>query len=208
MKWKEFVYKVDKNIRGIYLKGIYHRHFSPGGKLIADRGCRLILKNGSMVEIGDVLKLNENCMIHNGRTTILRLDENAKFLAQNTSIYYGGDIIVFKDGILKIGNSFINSDCRIRCHQSITIGDGCAISHELTIMDSDAHALNGERHTAPVTIGNHVWIGTHVTILSGVTVGDGAVIAAGALVKENVPAGCLVAGVPAKAVKEKVDWEI
>ena len=75
-------------------------------------------------------------------------------------------------------------------------------------MDSDAHALNGSRNTNPVHIGNHVWIGTRVTILNGVTIGDGAVIAAGALVTQDVPAGCLAGGIPAKVIKENVEWEI
>lgn len=75
-------------------------------------------------------------------------------------------------------------------------------------MDSDAHELNGERNTKPIHIGNHVWIGTRVTILSGVNVGNGAVIAAGALVTKDVPAGALVGGIPAKIIKEKVEWQI
>ena len=53
-----------------------------------------------------------------------------------------------------------------------------------------------------------MWIGTRVTVLNGVRVGDGAVIAAGSLVTADVPAGSLVGGVPAKIIKENVDWKI
>ncbi|HHT25364.1 MAG TPA: acyltransferase [Clostridiaceae bacterium] len=121
---------------------------------------------------------------------------------------YGADIILFEGAELYLGcNSFINSDCKIRCHNKITIGDDCAISHDFTIMDSDAHKLNGKTSCGPIQIGNHVWIGTRVTILNGVQIGDGAVIAAGAVVTHDVPSKALAGGIPAKVIKEGVTWE-
>lgn len=63
------------------------------------------------------------------------MDKNAKLVTHgNASVFYGSDIIVFENATLEIGSSFINSDCKIRCHKNITIGDGCAISHDFTIM--------------------------------------------------------------------------
>jgi acetyltransferase-like isoleucine patch superfamily enzyme len=61
--------------------------------------------------------------------------------------------------------------------------------------------------TKPVHIGNHVWIGMNVMILKGVTIGDGAIIAAGSVVNRDVPERCLAGGVPAKVIKENVQWE-
>ncbi len=53
----------------------------------------------------------------------------------------------------------------------------------------------------PVKIGNNVWIGDKATILPNVTIGDGAVVAANAVVTKDVPAYSVVAGDPAKVIK-------
>lgn len=50
-------------------------------------------------------------------------------------------------------------------------------------------------------IGNNVTFGVHSCVLGGVEIGDNVVIAAGAVVVKDVPANCVVAGVPAKVVK-------
>ncbi|MDZ4255426.1 MAG: acyltransferase [Sulfuritalea sp.] len=53
----------------------------------------------------------------------------------------------------------------------------------------------------PIRIGRDVWLGANAIILAGVTIGDGAVVAAGAVVREDVPAYAVVAGVPATIKK-------
>ena len=54
----------------------------------------------------------------------------------------------------------------------------------------------------PIHIGNDVWIGGNVTIMPGLTIGNNVVIAAGAVVTKDVPDNSLVAGVPAKKVRD------
>jgi chloramphenicol O-acetyltransferase type B len=54
-----------------------------------------------------------------------------------------------------------------------------------------------------VVIGNDVWIASNVTIMSGVTIGDGAVIAANATVARDVPPYAVVAGNPARVVRNR-----
>ncbi|MDP4447857.1 2,3,4,5-tetrahydropyridine-2,6-dicarboxylate N-acetyltransferase [Staphylococcus hyicus] len=54
----------------------------------------------------------------------------------------------------------------------------------------------------PVVIEDHVLIGANAVILEGVRVGKGAIVAAGAIVTQDVPAGAVVAGTPAKVIKQ------
>jgi maltose O-acetyltransferase len=57
--------------------------------------------------------------------------------------------------------------------------------------------------TAPITVEDHVWIASRSTVLDGVTVGRGAVVAAGSLVRGDVPPMTIVAGIPAKTLRER-----
>ena len=176
-------------INSIISNLLYFRHIKGKGKLVTTSNVHLKLKTSSVLNLNGNLVLGDNSISRNNRTSILRMDENTELIIDGWfSIFYGADIILFNGAKLHLGkNSFINCDCKIRCHKSITIGDNCAISHDFIVMDSDAHKINGVKTVKPVVIGNHVWIGTRVTILKGVTISNGAIIAAGSVVTKDVP---------------------
>lgn len=100
----------------------------------------------------------------------------------------------------------------ISARYEITIGSHCAISSGCTILDDDMHEvlfLEGDKPREKghyVRIGDHVWIGTACTILKGVKIGSNSVVAAGSIVTRDVPPNTLVAGAPAKVVKEIKGW--
>lgn len=110
---------------------------------------------------------------------------------------------------VKIGeNTFINRDSKIFCKDIVHIGNRCAISWDVTIMDNDFHYIGDNDNSKPIYIGDDVWIGCHSLILKGVHIGDGAVIAAGSVVTKDVPSHAVVGGNPAKVIKTDVQWSL
>ena len=116
------------------------------------------------------------------------------------------------NGILTIGTNFcINSYSRIVTHDKIFIGNNVTIARFVSILDHD-HAyslvedqliLNGFK-TAPIRIGNNVWIGDKVSINKGVKIGNNVIIGANSVVTKDIPNNVIIAGVPAKIIKNLV----
>lgn len=131
--------------------------------------------------------------------------------ADSFSIHSGCTVVVMNGGKLILGaHSYLNRNSTVVCSYNILIGENVAIAQNVIIRDSDIHHIIIEGaeqpNTAPIHIGNNVWIGTSATILKGVTIGDGAVVAAGSIVTKDVPSNCLVAGNPAKIIKQNIKW--
>jgi maltose O-acetyltransferase len=109
---------------------------------------------------------------------------------------------------LAVGSEcWFNGACTFDASDEIVIGDRVRIGQEVLVLTS-THELGNHRvragifSSAPVTVGSGVWLGARATILPGVTIGDGAVVAAGAVVSRSVPPDQLVAGVPARRVRD------
>lgn len=108
---------------------------------------------------------------------------------------------------LKVGRrSQFGIGCHISLNAPVTIGDNVIFGHYVRII-TDTHSLGpswrrcGERLPLPVTIEDGAWIASNVVLLPGVRVGSGSVVASGAVVRDDVPADTLVAGVPAAVVR-------
>jgi len=117
-------------------------------------------------------------------------------------------------------NCFVGGRTNIVSTSEILIGDNTLISHDCYIIDTDGHSMDAQlrRHdipnrwkgfkdwgtviSSPISIGEDVWIGPHSIVLKGVNIGRGAVVAAGSVITKDVKSYTLVAGVPAKKIKE------
>ena len=146
------------------------------------------------------------------RKTEITLANNAQLTLHGDVILYEGVGVRVTEGAkLSIGDhTYINRSASIDCTQEIIIGDYCAISDNVQILDSDFHTITHDgkasEKSKPIHIGNRVWIGRSAIILKGVTIGDGAIIGAGSIVTKSIPPRCLAVGNPARVIKENVEW--
>jgi acetyltransferase-like isoleucine patch superfamily enzyme len=123
----------------------------------------------------------------------------------------GPGSVVNIDGHFCMGDSFINSHSRVMCSDEIVIGNDVSIAWNFEILDDDRHqiVIDGKRpkQTEPIEIQDEVWIGHDVSVHKGVTIHEGSVVASNSVVLSDVPPNTLVAGSPAKVVRENVSWE-
>jgi len=102
-------------------------------------------------------------------------------------------------------NCFLNQGVHIACSELVRIGQGTLLGDEVLIIDNDFHAVgNAETRSGAVILEKNVWVASRAIILKGVHIGEGAVIGAGAVVTRSVPARSLVAGNPARIIRQ---WE-
>lgn len=140
--------------------------------------------------------------------TFFRMNANSEMNVDQFVLSSGSTIFIGAGAKLQLGSGYIARRGTIYCYQDISIGDDVMIAEDVMIRDSNNHTLDYSEYVkiAPVRICNHVWIGARVTILPGVTIGNGAIVAAGAVVTKNVPPHCLVGGIPAKVIKQNIEW--
>ena len=105
---------------------------------------------------------------------------------------------------VQIGNNVVvMNDCLMMSRGGITIEDGAMIAANVQLI-SNNHDLHDRAILLckPVHIGKKAWIGAGATILPGVTVGENAVVAACAVVTKDVAPNTIVAGNPAKVIRQ------
>lgn len=166
-----------------------------------DQGSKMILKANLTTGTKQVKKSRTE--------TRILLENNATMTVDgNFNCYANSFVRVFPNGHLILHGGFINENVQISCGETIEIGEGATIGRDVCIRSYDGHIIevDGYKIAESIKIGRHVWIGQGATILKGVTIGDGAIVASGAIVTKDVPANCIVAGVPAKIIKENVKW--
>jgi acetyltransferase-like isoleucine patch superfamily enzyme len=141
---------------------------------------------------------------------------------RGASTYLGTMFDVGPRGRVTLGECALVHGARIICDSEIFIGDYALISWNVVLMDTYRVPLNAQERrkelelistretriaggnfpAKPIRIERNVWIGFDACVLPGVTIGEGSVVGAKSVVTENVPPFTVVAGNPARVIRQ------
>jgi acetyltransferase-like isoleucine patch superfamily enzyme len=110
-------------------------------------------------------------------------------------------------GLSMAPRSVIGQRCYVDARAGIRVESDASISREVCIVTA-THEVDCPDFSVtygPVHFGPRSWIGTRAIILPGVQIGEGAVVGAGAVVTKDVDPYTIVGGVPAKAIRKRVE---
>lgn len=130
--------------------------------------------------------------------------EDGVYIGRGCNLMAGSD----HGGFIKVGSETVLFHAvslygggGISIGRMVRVGGGVSmVSTNRVFHDPQVPIASQGYETAPIVIADDVWIGVHAVILAGVSIGRGAVVGAGAVVTKDVPAGAVVAGVPAKVI--------
>jgi acetyltransferase-like isoleucine patch superfamily enzyme len=131
-------------------------------------------------------------------------------LGANVILSDGCSLQVSPGGRLIIGDRvFVGRHAVIAAHESIEIGNDCLIAEHCSVRDQDHQMVPEERLrlvetdavSAPTRLGANVWLGAGARVLRGSQVGEGTVVGANAVVRGEVPARVVAAGIPARVLR-------
>ncbi len=100
---------------------------------------------------------------------------------------------------------FVNFGCTFLALGGITIEDDVFIGPHCVLATEYHPEEPATRHsllTKPIVVKRNAWLGANVTVLAGVTIGENAIVAAGSVVTKDVPDNMVVAGSPARVIRE------
>jgi acetyltransferase-like isoleucine patch superfamily enzyme len=148
-------------------------------------------------------------------------------IGRGTAVYMGSLFDVGQCGRITLGDYVLVNGARFICDSEITVGDHCLISWNAVFMDTyrvpshpgerrreieqavlrSPRRLGGDVEARPIHIGNNVWIGFDSCVLPGVSIGEGSIVGARSVVSDDVPPYTVVAGNPARVIRDLAPLE-
>jgi len=200
---------IKKNIRKLFkspIEGENNKIANNGTFVNVDLS---IVGNNNFIEIKEGAVLSNVLIVIKGNGHKLIVEENCQIK---------GGAICFEDNncVINVGKKTTIESAEIAVtepNKKIIIGEDCMFSYSIELRTGDSHSIidniSGKRinEAQDIIIGNHVWIGAHSIILKGVSIGNNSIIGTGSVVTKSIGDNSIAVGVPAKIVKNDINWK-
>ena len=178
--------------KGVFARRVHIKNYGENNKLVLGEGCRIYDSQIQFFGGNNTIIIEHDCVLKNL------------------------DIWISDGGIIEIGhNTHFSGKIHIACIEGkkVHIGERCLFSDTITFRTGDSHSILNDdfkriNKAKDISIGNHVWIGQQVIILKGTTVQDNSIVGTGSILTgKTYDSNSIIAGVPAKIVKQHVSWD-
>ncbi len=185
-----------------------HINIAKDARIIGNSAITIRKGNDNQITIDKGSQFNKLKIDINGNHNQVTIEDSVKFSGQL--------LIVGNHLHIHIGARTTAIDCYILARdKSVRIGKACMLSRGIEIRATDVHKVydidSDERLNSAhsdVVVGDYIWVAANVTISKNVSIASGCIIAAGAFVNKSIEtANCMVAGTPAKIIRQNVRWE-
>ncbi len=168
-------------------------------------GQNVVLRHPHKIRIGNDVVIDDNCLLDaKGAENRGIAIGDGVFIGRNTILSCKNGDIDVEDGANIGFNCELFSASHVRVGKDTLLAAYCyLIGGDHDFSDSSRSVIEQARTSAGVNVGSGAWLGAGAKILDGVTVGDGAIIGAAAVVKNDVPAGAIAVGIPAKIAGQR-----
>jgi len=207
---KELIYIVLYRVLQLF-RGLLEKLIIGKSDNIIFCGKRVFIQFGFLIKTGKNLIIEDNVILN-------ALSENGFIFGDNVtiakdSILQGTGVIANKGIGIKIGNnsavgaqSYLGGQGGIEIGNDVIMGPGVRIFSENHNYNLDKIVIRKQGESRKgVKINNNCWIGANSIILDGVEIGEGCVVAAGSVVTKSFGNNLVLAGVPAKIIKSRLN---
>jgi acetyltransferase-like isoleucine patch superfamily enzyme len=139
------------------------------------------------------------------------LEEGRLTIGEGTLLEPGCWLTLAPEARIRIGNGcFLNRNTMLAAFELIEIGDHVMFANNCFVGDADHRyddrdvpvTWQGFTSQGPVRIGSNCWFGVNCVVTSGVSIGERCVVGANSVIIDDLPAGVIAAGSPAKVIRE------
>lgn len=191
--------------------------------VLIDFQTKLVSLDGEVVVCGPLSRFmirigfdNGSCGVASNRCGFFINKRNCRIVFNGPAVFSRGvSLRTGQSGSIEFGaNFFANQNFMCSSGTEVCFGDNVLCGWNVSVRDSDGHDImdsNGNvlNTSRPVRIGNQVWISSNVSILKGGGVADACVVGYGSLVtKTFFQKKSIIAGCPARILKENVKWSM